>query len=92
MGVVGGRGSAFGELLRRHRLAAGLTQEELAGRSGLSVRAVADMERGRTARPYRRSVAQLADTLRLSGEDGVLLARAARARTASRFGWEGRPD
>jgi transcriptional regulator with XRE-family HTH domain len=35
----------FGDLLRDHRLAAGLTQEELAGLCGLSIRAVADMER-----------------------------------------------
>jgi tetratricopeptide (TPR) repeat protein len=48
-------------------MAAGLTQEELAQRSGLSVRALSDMERGRTARPFLRSVRLLADTLELSG-------------------------
>jgi predicted transcriptional regulator len=51
LGVQAGRGSVFGDLLRDHRLAAGLTQEELAGLCGLSIRAVADMERGRTASP-----------------------------------------
>lgn len=34
---------AFGALLRRHRLAAGLTQEECAG---ISARGVQDLERG----------------------------------------------
>jgi transcriptional regulator with XRE-family HTH domain len=77
LGVREGRG-AFGDLLRARRLAAGLTQEDLAARCGLSIRALADMERGRTARPYRRSVALLAGALGLSGEDGVLFARAAR--------------
>ncbi len=35
-----------GDLLLRHRIAAGLTQEELAERAALSVRAVGDIERG----------------------------------------------
>ncbi|WP_422341030.1 helix-turn-helix domain-containing protein, partial [Trebonia sp.] len=34
--------------LRGQRIAAGLTQEDLAERSGVSVRTIADMERGRT--------------------------------------------
>lgn len=55
----------LGLLLRRHRLAAGLTQEELAERSGLSVRAISNIERGRTAGPYSRSVRLLAEALRL---------------------------
>jgi transcriptional regulator with XRE-family HTH domain/tetratricopeptide (TPR) repeat protein len=56
----------FGEVLRRYRRAAGLTQEELAARSGLSVRAIRDLERDRTRRPYYRSVRLLADALRLT--------------------------
>jgi transcriptional regulator with XRE-family HTH domain len=35
----------FAALLKRHRLAAGLTQEALAERAGLSPRAVSDLER-----------------------------------------------
>ena len=35
-----------GEWLRNQRVAAGLTQEDLAERSGVSVRAIADLERG----------------------------------------------
>jgi tetratricopeptide (TPR) repeat protein/transcriptional regulator with XRE-family HTH domain len=54
----------FGQLLRGYRSAAGLTQEELAQRSGLSVRALSNMERGRT-RPSARSVRLAADALGL---------------------------
>jgi tetratricopeptide (TPR) repeat protein/transcriptional regulator with XRE-family HTH domain len=57
---------AFGLLLRRYRSVAGLTQEELAHRAGLSVRAVSDMERGHTVKPFIRSVRLLADSLELS--------------------------
>lgn len=59
-------GRAFGVLLRMYRSMAGLTQEELAQRSGLSVRALSDMERGRTARPFLRSARLLADALELA--------------------------
>jgi tetratricopeptide (TPR) repeat protein/transcriptional regulator with XRE-family HTH domain len=58
--------TVFGQLLRRYRIAAGLTQEELAQRSGLSARAIANLERGRTSRPHPHSVRSLADGLRLS--------------------------
>lgn len=57
---------------------AGLSQEELAERSGLSVRAIANMEGGRTARPYRRSVRLLADALELPSSRREQLARASR--------------
>jgi tetratricopeptide (TPR) repeat protein/transcriptional regulator with XRE-family HTH domain len=69
---------SFGVLLRRYRLASGLSQEELAQRAGLSVRALANMERGRTRRPYRRSVRLLADALALSDLQHLDLDRAAR--------------
>jgi transcriptional regulator with XRE-family HTH domain len=73
----------FGTLLREHRSASGLTQEDLAERSGVSVRAIADMERGRTARPFRQSVHRLADALDLRGHDREQLERAARSAAAS---------
>jgi transcriptional regulator with XRE-family HTH domain len=44
MGSAEPRG--FGELLRRYRTAARLTQEELAEQAGLSVRGIQDLERG----------------------------------------------
>jgi transcriptional regulator with XRE-family HTH domain len=71
----------FGMLLREHRSAAGLTQEDLAQRSGVSIRAIADMERGRTARPFRNSVRRLADAMALRGADREQLEMAA-ARSA----------
>jgi transcriptional regulator with XRE-family HTH domain len=75
--------NSLGTLLRTHRAARGLTQEELADLSGLSVRAIADMERGRTARPYRRSVQRLADALGLSGPARDQLHEAARVPAAA---------
>jgi len=59
----------FGALLRARRGEAGLTQEELAERSGLSVRAIRDLEHGRVARPRRETVRMLATALGLP-EDG----------------------
>jgi transcriptional regulator with XRE-family HTH domain len=43
-----------------------MTQEELAARSGVSVRAIGDLERDRSARPYLRSVRLLAGALELT--------------------------
>jgi transcriptional regulator with XRE-family HTH domain len=54
-----------GAWLRMQRVAAGLTQEELAERSGVSVRTIADIERGRTRRPYPSSVRVLTSALGL---------------------------
>jgi tetratricopeptide (TPR) repeat protein/transcriptional regulator with XRE-family HTH domain len=58
---------AFGALLRAHRRAAGLSQQDLADRSGLSIRAISNLERGRTRWPYRDSLLRLAESLGLSG-------------------------
>ena len=57
---------AFGDLLRRFRVAARLTQEELAERAHLSARAISDLERGAKARPHRDTVALLAEALQLA--------------------------
>lgn len=59
----------FGALLRRFRLAAGLTQGALAERAGLSIHAVSDLERGARRFPYPQTVRQLARALRLSAAD-----------------------
>jgi predicted transcriptional regulator len=53
----------LGDRLRRQRVAVGLTQEELARRSGLSVRAISDMERGRTRRPRRSTLSMIVGAL-----------------------------
>lgn len=70
---MGAIAEPVGRLLRRFRVAAGLTQEELAQRSGLSVRALSDIERGRTPRPYSRSIRLLADALELDDDGRALL-------------------
>lgn len=81
-----GRSSVFGDLVLQHRRAAGFTQEDLAEASGMSVRALRDLERGRAQAAQRRSAEALADALRLDpGERDVFLsaAREGRRRTAS---------
>jgi transcriptional regulator with XRE-family HTH domain len=56
-------GGEFGARLRARREAARLSQQELADRSGLSIRAIRNIERGRTQWPYRNSLTRLADAL-----------------------------
>jgi non-specific serine/threonine protein kinase len=58
--------TAFAELLKGYRQAAGLTQEALAERAGLSVRAIQDLERG-VARPLKGTAQRLAGALALGG-------------------------
>ncbi|MFE2531371.1 helix-turn-helix domain-containing protein [Streptomyces sp. NPDC059371] len=64
--MTGRRG--FGEVLRTHRRAARLTLEELAEASGVSARALSDMERGRSRGPQQRTVTALADALALKAD------------------------
>src|SRR5690349_20748913 len=65
--VVGGEGDppALGARLRWARLQAGISQEELAERVGLSVRTISSLERGRTRRPYPRTIRLLTGALPL---------------------------
>ncbi|WP_207010875.1 ATP-binding protein [Nocardioides aromaticivorans] len=67
MGQTGDEG--FGAALRRLRLRGSLTQEELAERAGLSVKAVSALERGERRRPYPHTVRALADALGLAEEE-----------------------
>ena len=55
----------FGEMLKGLREAAGLTQEELASRAGMTAKAVGALERGERKRPYPHTVRSLADALEL---------------------------
>jgi len=71
--------SAFGPLLRRARAAAGLSQADLAERSGISVREISYLESGHTRSPYRRTVRLLADALNLDAPARERLEHAARA-------------
>jgi transcriptional regulator with XRE-family HTH domain len=52
MGAREGSGD-FGGQLRRHREAAGLSQEESAERAALTAKAMSALERGERQRPYR---------------------------------------
>ncbi|PFG44776.1 AAA ATPase-like protein [Isoptericola jiangsuensis] len=76
------RPSTLGEQLRRLRLAADLTLEALAERSGVSVRTIGDVERGVSVAPHRRTVDALARGLRLGTADRESLLREVRARRA----------
>ena len=58
-------GSGFGEKLRALRSRAGLSQEELAGRSGLAGRTIARLEQGHSRRPRPESARLLAEALQL---------------------------
>lgn len=73
----------FGDLLRRFRLAAGLTQETLAERSGISARAISDLERGMKNRPQKETVRLLAGALDLRTDDRLLFEQIARRRTTA---------
>ncbi len=63
----------FGDLLRRHRLASGLAQEQLADQSGVSVRGISDLERGLRQAPRRSTVQLLTRALDLSPGDSAEL-------------------
>jgi tetratricopeptide (TPR) repeat protein/transcriptional regulator with XRE-family HTH domain len=64
---MGDERSAFGVLLRSLRVAAHLTQEELAGTAKLSVRSVSDLERGVAQAPRKETTRLLANALGLEG-------------------------
>src|SRR5256714_6207374 len=64
---------SFGALLKRYRVAAGLSQEALAERARLSTRAISDLERGVKQTPRRDTVELLAEALQLSREDHAAL-------------------
>lgn len=69
----------FGELLHALRTRAGISQERLAQRAGISVRALSDMERGRTRGPRQSTVEALAAALGVDGMVGHELEDAARS-------------
>lgn len=79
-----GGDEVFGDVLRAERRSAGLTLEELSESSGVSVRALSDMERGRALGPQRRTVELIAEALKLADtrrDRFIALARAGRRRS-----------
>lgn len=68
---------AFGPMLVALRTRAGMSQERLSHAAGVSVRALADLERGRSRGPQRRTVQALAAGLGLDEDTAAELERAA---------------
>jgi transcriptional regulator with XRE-family HTH domain len=64
-----GRERMFSAQMRAHRQRRGLTQEELAARTGVSVRSIRNLESGRITRPRPGTVRLLADAFALDGAD-----------------------
>jgi tetratricopeptide (TPR) repeat protein len=69
-------GAAAPSMLAAYRRRALLTQEELADRSGLSVRTIRELEAGRVRRPRRESLRLLADALHLADQERAALTTA----------------
>src|SRR5688500_2515944 len=80
----------FAQLLRRHRLAAGLTQEALAEAAGLSARAVRSLERGERTVPHQDTVQLLGGALGLTTADAGALGAAVERRRSPRAPLVGR--
>jgi predicted ATPase/transcriptional regulator with XRE-family HTH domain len=70
----------FGAVLRRLRERAGLSQQELAERAGLTSHAVSALERGTRTRPYPHTVRSLADALHVSDAEREALIAAVPSR------------
>jgi predicted ATPase/transcriptional regulator with XRE-family HTH domain len=67
---------SFGEYLRRYRERAGMTQEELAAKAGLTAKAISALERAERRSPYPQTVRALADALDLSQAERAELIQA----------------
>ncbi|MER5938012.1 helix-turn-helix domain-containing protein [Streptomyces sp. NPDC001928] len=72
----------FGEVLRRLRTQAGLTQEELAEHSGVSERTIRGLETGKRTNPRMTTVQELAKALSLRPREREELLSAAVPRTS----------
>ena len=75
---------AWGDLLRHYRARAGLTQEQMAERAGLSTRGVQDLENGRSRMPHAVTVQRLAQALGLPADEQAKLEAAARQHPPAR--------
>jgi predicted ATPase/transcriptional regulator with XRE-family HTH domain len=68
----------FADVLRRYRMAAGMSQDTLAERAGISVESIGKLERGKYTVPRFSTVSLLADALSLTPEQRASLLAAAR--------------
>jgi predicted ATPase/transcriptional regulator with XRE-family HTH domain len=75
--------TSFSTLLKHYRQAAGLSQEALAARAGLSTRAISDLERGINRTPRYDTLELLSSALSLSSQQQALLQAAARPAAAA---------
>src|SRR4051794_8566949 len=82
------RETTLGALLREHRLAAGLTQEALSERSGVSPRTIQEVEAG-DVHPRRSTALSLIDALGLADQDRDALMRVATPRPRQRSSLRG---
>ncbi|MEA5366317.1 tetratricopeptide repeat protein [Amycolatopsis sp., V23-08] len=71
-------GQTLSEMVAGLRSSRGLSQEQLAERSGISVRAIGEIERGATRRPHRETLRALAGALNLTPDEQEAFARSAR--------------
>ena len=69
---------SLAETLAGFRSSRGLSQEQLAEKSGVSVRAIGEIERGATRRPQRETLRALAGALGLTPEEREAFERTAR--------------
>lgn len=74
-----GEPGSFATLLYRHRASAGLSQEELAERAGLSKRGISDLERGERRTPHLATVRRLAEALSLDAAERATFMASARS-------------
>ena len=74
---------SLAERLRALRVRAGLTQEELAERAGLTPHAISALERGTRTRPYPHTLRALADALGLDEAERAALRAAVPSRQAA---------
>ncbi len=74
--------SSFAEVLRAFREERSLTQEELAERAGITVKAVGALERGERRRPYPHTVRSLGSALDLDDDERAALVASVPTRSA----------
>jgi transcriptional regulator with XRE-family HTH domain len=79
-------GLDLGGLVRHHRQALGLSQEDLGERAELSVRAIRNLERGAVRRPRRDTLRRLAAALTLDADESDRLLAVVRRGTGTGSG------